>query len=961
MRNPPVPALALILLALGGAPASAVVPAVPGQTPLTDADISVAVHADGRVSAWIMAPRRKALHDAARDDREWAEAFGRFLGGAVEEKARPYADNSRIPFVYRQFDLVAGVRRDGWVNFLELDPAPVLTLLRRTGVRRLHLSVRVDDKQGFSECTLAAPQDPSAPPDDGPEPPDDQPEVAAARHRSALWLGAYGFDSQPLWFFQQPTNYHYDLRVTEPVRPFRVAYGYRPDDFVLLAPLALLPVPLLWTLWRRRRVLARPAGQSDGAWWGYSRSLRRTEVGLALFWAFVFVGTPAGALLDRLAHQAVGLPATGSVFVGWDLLSLAVYALPPAAVGFLCAYLSFPVYTRVRGLEWTRSDMAGHALRRHVAPWFGLLLVAAAVAALANVDLRRAVGWLAGFALVTFLLPRLGRVTARRVLQPLETGVVRDRVFELAQKAGVKVNQVYLWPTRHDRTANAAAAVGNKVLLTDYLLEHMSRRQVDWVIAHELVHLRHNHAGKFIGAGGSWVIIVLLWMVVAVTPAIDLSPGFQAVVNALVLCRYGFLLLLVLGVVWVGNFRKRRYEFVADGEAVGIVGGDVEAAVTALVKLSRLNAQPEEWGRLDGVLLTHPSEARRVDAILDDNDVDPERLPAMIAAVDRDADRYPLPANLLHEEAVLFKESRARRGSVLWWSVLTDCTLVPAVLAAGMDILSGRGVPWWAAAAGVVVLSAAFLWNVTAYTAVWDERRLRARLVARWKGEGIDVEAARGVFLALAPSRAQRLYESGFDWDTGFLFFTSERLFYLGCQTRFALPRDRVKAVWLGPGPPRWGKSAKVYFTWCDDAGTPTTWNLRPAGFASVPGMQRQVPHLLLALQEWHRGESPAAPAPEPLVALPPPAVGPVTCLTVAKFLEQNPLQRQLTFYAAGAAGLAFLFGCSFDLPPTPGWGWYAPALTCLTALFQRTPLWLYREPRPPRSSKIPFLQPVDR
>ena len=164
-------------------------------------------------------------------------------------------------------------------------------------------------------------------------------------------------------------------------------------------------------------------------------------------------------------------------------------------VGFLCSYLAYPVYTRVRRLERTRSDMAWNALFAHVAPWFALLVLAAGLTALVNRDWHRAVGWGFVYFLVGVLLPRLRASTGRRILLPLDNGVLRDRVFELARLAGVKVNQVYLWQTKDDRSANAAAVVGNKVLLTDYLLQNLSKRQVDYVVAHELAHLRHRHPG----------------------------------------------------------------------------------------------------------------------------------------------------------------------------------------------------------------------------------------------------------------------------------------------------------------------------------------------------------------------------------------------------------------------------------------------------------------------------------
>lgn len=488
MRNLPVTALvAAALLALWCPPAAAEWPKVVPRDPANpgQAYVTISFQADGRVDAFVMVSGPKAGKRSVRNARAWTEAIGSLLGGPAQaEGGEGDVGGGGGELVYHRFDLEGGVRRDGWLRYLDADPRPLLALLGQARVGDLYLQITIADKQGFSECTLPeTPLHEQVPPD--------RDIINAVR--SGWYRRGQRLDASAGRF----EIYHYQFPVTEDsVPPFRVTYGYRPRDFLALAPLALLPLPVLWILRRRRRVVSRTDADPVEAWWGYSRFLRRLELGIALAWAFVVVGTPEGTLLDRLAHFALGSsPADWPLFVGWDWLSLAVYALPPAVTVFLCAYLSYPVYTRVRNLEWTRSDMAWHALTRHAAPLFYMVLIAAALAAAGNWDWHRCVTLAMVFVLVAFVLPRLRPASRRRLLQPLDTGVVRDRVFELAQRAGVQVKQVYLWPTRRDRSANAAAAVGNKVLLSDYLLQHMSKRQVDWVVAHELVHLRHRHPG----------------------------------------------------------------------------------------------------------------------------------------------------------------------------------------------------------------------------------------------------------------------------------------------------------------------------------------------------------------------------------------------------------------------------------------------------------------------------------
>jgi hypothetical protein len=491
------------------------------------------------------------------------------------------------------------------------------------------------------------------------------------------------------------------------------------------------------------------------------------------------------------------------------------------------------------------------------------------------------------------------------------------------------------------------------VLLTDYLLRNLSKRQVDFVVAHELVHLRHRHPGRLAVGGisiwvASWLLFLLTYYAQTVARR---SPELQPTFEALAHLRYGLLLVIVLGGIWVRNFRMRGYEFVADGEAVAVAGGDAEVAIAALARLGQLNLHPDKWGRLDEALLTHPSNSRRIQALADENDIDPERLPDIVAAADRDEERYPLPADLVRDERVFFTECKRRRVSAIQWTAMGLFMLFPALLALAFDALSPSGPAAWAAVGGGIVLALILPRVLFGYTAIWGERRLRAQLCGKWKGAGLDVDRPEALFVGLAPARVPRLFEGSFDWDVGFLIPAGDRLCYVGCQTSFALARKQVKEVRLGPGAPRWGKSQRVYLTWTDDAGVETTWNLRPAGAAHVRSMQRQVPQLLRSLQEWVRGEQPATPPPEPLSSLRAPAFGKVTFATVASFLRANPLGRLLYHNALTPVGLAILFGCSFALTPLPGWGWYAPALSCLMVVHQRIPFWLYREPRLPKQA----------
>ena len=72
-------------------------------------------------------------------------------------------------------------------------------------------------------------------------------------------------------------------------------------------------------------------------------------------------------------------------------------------------------------------------------------------------------------------------------------------------------------------------------------------------------------------------------------------------------------------------FVSRHFENVADATAVRLTG-DPEAQITGLLRISRLNFTPIQWGKLSESWLTHPSIVRRAQRIATAGGMAPERL-----------------------------------------------------------------------------------------------------------------------------------------------------------------------------------------------------------------------------------------------------------------------------------------------------------------------------------------------
>src|ERR1700756_5257713 len=78
----------------------------------------------------------------------------------------------------------------------------------------------------------------------------------------------------------------------------------------------------------------------------------------------------------------------------------------------------------------------------------------------------------------------------------LTTGELRDRVFAIAKTAGVKITQIFILPSGKGQVANAYATGNQSVMFTDYLLQHLTKREVIAVAAHEVAHLQLGHVKR---------------------------------------------------------------------------------------------------------------------------------------------------------------------------------------------------------------------------------------------------------------------------------------------------------------------------------------------------------------------------------------------------------------------------------------------------------------------------------
>ena len=164
---------------------------------------------------------------------------------------------------------------------------------------------------------------------------------------------------------------------------------------------------------------------------------------------------------------------------------------------------------------------------------------------------------------------------------------------------GTRLKRVYIVPAGRGRMTNAFG-LSRSIALTDNYGKFLHGPHLDFVIGHELSHVKARHGRKELLIGGA--VYLVLGMV-----AIPI-PHFLAASRPL------FDLLVLLGPVLALRYISRRYEYEADRGAVELTQ-DPEAGIKALASLYRSTQAPANFDWAIELFMTHPSFAHRARAI----------------------------------------------------------------------------------------------------------------------------------------------------------------------------------------------------------------------------------------------------------------------------------------------------------------------------------------------------------
>ncbi|HKN73923.1 MAG TPA: M48 family metallopeptidase, partial [Candidatus Acidoferrum sp.] len=351
----------------------------------------------------------------------------------------------------------------------------------------------------------------------------------------------------------------------------------------------LLPIALTLFFWRhtlRARDADRRTVWAD--YRGFGRFiLAATVAGWWIEWDF----RGRSELPPILARNWPGTFGTSSA-------EILLFWVPPVASLAVFLFSCYAIDRTFLKQRWSSFEMVRRTWWRLVSFVVPLQMVAAGFTAIFEGKIS-GTAWLLSAGVVS----RIGTGFLRRAegvkLNRLKSGELRNRAFKMAGQMGVTLQRVYMVPAGKGHLANAYG-MSHAIGLTDSLGKYLTKAQMDYVIGHELAHvkLKHNRKHLFMVLGIFSTMTVLLFR----------FSRYALPLHALAQIAVIFVPLAVI------YYFSREWEYSADRVAVEFTGAP-EVAIRGLVNLHKVHEVPMQTAKFSEFFMTHPSLARRVAAI----------------------------------------------------------------------------------------------------------------------------------------------------------------------------------------------------------------------------------------------------------------------------------------------------------------------------------------------------------
>src|SRR5215218_1601082 len=240
-----------------------------------------------------------------------------------------------------------------------------------------------------------------------------------------------------------------DVRAGTSFPVMKFAVGYSAVDFLkkCLPLFVFLLLPALGTFLSARRSSASPAE----LWGKHLRFFNRLLSVVWLAWLPIFFLSGVGEII--LFVTGVDHGDLGSV---GEAVNVAFYFIPPVIAMFLCHAASGRVYEQVRSVDWSPRQVVRQAIIANAISLIPMFLLILGMHTFVRSPRQTALYVIVGYVGFILLSQNMGRLLGSR-LHALTSGDLRDRLFDLAHRAGVKLQQVYVLPETSAQLSNAFA------------------------------------------------------------------------------------------------------------------------------------------------------------------------------------------------------------------------------------------------------------------------------------------------------------------------------------------------------------------------------------------------------------------------------------------------------------------------------------------------------------------------
>jgi Zn-dependent protease with chaperone function len=374
----------------------------------------------------------------------------------------------------------------------------------------------------------------------------------------------------------------------------------------LLAPGAVLLLPIGLTLWFRWAALRADEAEQRLVWSGYRQFGRFILAATVALWGVIWDLAGKSSLVSISVRTWPGALEISSA-ESWR------FWLPPTVSLGIFLLLCFGVDKSVLGLTWTAADTLRQAWWRLVSFVIPLLMVAAGFGLILDKKLG-GIGWL----LVAGMVSKIGTVFLRRAegmkFNTLKSGEYRNRALRVARGMEVSLRRVFVVPAGKGHLTNAYG-MSNAIALTDNLGQYLDDRQLEFVVAHEVAHVKLRHGRIHL------LLVVTIFSITALS--LFLFPLQNEHFRPL------FQLVAIFGPLIALYYCSRRFEYSADREAIEFTDAP-EIAVLALAKLHHVRELPAASDAFTELFMTHPTFAHRVGAIVNNGQIAADRLPRVL-------------------------------------------------------------------------------------------------------------------------------------------------------------------------------------------------------------------------------------------------------------------------------------------------------------------------------------------